>query len=70
MIRLTRLRDGVALVDFCDLNVRILDPTVCVEILSEIGARHGLVQLTLNEGLIGLGNRPIGVGVAPIRTVD
>src|SRR5438046_1153891 len=46
------------------LNVRTLDPSVCVEILAEIGARHGLVQLTLNERLIGPANPAISVGVA------
>ena len=46
------------------LNVRIFDPTVCVEILAEIGACYGLVQLTSNQRLIGPANHPIRVGVA------
>src|SRR4029077_8142205 len=60
---LTHSRDTVALVGLDHINVGSLDPPVCVEILSEVGACHGLVQLTLNERHIGLGNRTVGVRV-------
>ena len=50
------------------INIRIFDPTVCVEIFAEVGACHGLVQLTLNERHIGFGNETIGVGVSHEET--
>ncbi len=39
-----------------------------VEILAEVGACHRLVQLALNERLIGLVNNAIGVGVGDEET--
>ena len=53
---LLALRDGVAPVIFDYRNIRILDPSVRVEVLAEIGARHGLVQLALDQCPIGLIN--------------
>ena len=63
IVTLTRLRDTVASVGADYTNVRPPDPTVCVEILPEIGACHGLVQLTLNERLIGPVNQTTSVRV-------
>ncbi len=63
-----RLRDSVTPVGLHYIDVGILNPTVCVEILAEIGARHRLIQLALDEPLIGLGNNTIGVGVADKET--
>ena len=60
--------DTVALVGLEYINVGSLDPPVCVEVLSEVGACHGLVQLTLNERQIGLGNQTVGVRVTHEET--
>jgi hypothetical protein len=64
ILLLVGLRDATTFVGFDDVDVRLLDPTVCVEILSEVGACHSLVYLTLNERLIGLANQTAGVRVA------
>jgi hypothetical protein len=48
---------------FNQVEIRILDPTVSVKVLAEVCARHRLVQLPLNQRLIGLAHQTTGVGV-------
>src|SRR4030095_3224292 len=50
------------------IAVRTSNPTVCGEILAEIGARHRLVRLALDERQIGFANNTIGVGVRDKET--
>ena len=50
------LLDRVAFVGLHQIGVPTLDPTVGVEILAEIGARHRLIHLALNESLVRLGH--------------
>ena len=62
------LRDRVVFVHLHHIEIRIPDPTVWDEILAEIGACHRLVQLALDERLIGFVNDTTGVGVGDKET--
>ena len=62
------LRDRVVFVNLHHIQIGILDPTVWDEILAEIGACHRLVQLALDERLIGFVNNTTGVGVGDKET--
>ena len=63
LVTLTWLRDAVASVGVDYPNVRILDSAICVAIFPEVGARHRLVQLTLDQGLVSRLDNSISVGV-------
>ena len=53
----------MASVDLDYIQVRIFDPTVSRQILTEISARHWLIQLAFDQCLVRLGHTPITVGV-------
>src|SRR5258708_40269638 len=63
IVTLTWLRDAMAFVGVDYPNVRILDLPVCVHILAEVGARHRLVQLPLDQSLVSRLDDSISVGV-------
>jgi hypothetical protein len=65
---LSRLGDTVAFVRFDYLNVLIPDLAVGVEILSEVGARHGLVNVTFNKQLVGFGYLTVAIGISGQET--
>ena len=67
-IAFLELWDRVSLVGPHQIAIRTSNPTVCGEILAEIGARHRLVRLALDERQIGFANNTIGVGVRDKET--
>src|SRR5262245_66466103 len=54
----------MASVSFDHISVRVLDPAVGGQVLAEVGASDGLVQLPLDQVLIRLGHAAIAIGVA------
>lgn len=58
----------MALVSPHNLNVPACDPTVSVQVVAEVGARHGLVELVLNRSLIGSTYGPVGIRITSEET--
>jgi hypothetical protein len=58
----------VTFVGLHSIDVLAIDPAVCGDILTEIGARHRLTYLALDQSLIGFANNAIGVCVTDKET--